>query len=159
MNASYKKAVPLSLIFMCILSACGESENQPTQQPLVTAEAQSVPLATKIQIDAGGIRGSYIPRFEGDQIVEIGEERAGSGGMVKGRYSFRGARLMRYEGASFEGNAELNAQFTLEGALIEARKGDGPAPEEEITQVRRRAQLLRSHALAQRASKLHTANH
>lgn len=159
MNANYKKSVPLPLIFICALTACGKSENQTAREPLVTAAAQSEPAVPRIRIEAGGIRGSYTARYEGDQLVEIAEERTGSNGIVKGHYAFRGARLMRYEGASFADDGPLRAEFTLEGTLVAARQGDNPAPEEEIAQVRRRGQLLRSHALAQQASQLHTANH
>ena len=164
MNANYKKTVPLSRIFICAsaictLAACGKSEHQTTQQPLVTRAAQSEPANTKIAIEAGGISGSYTSHYAGDQLIEIREERAGANGMVQGRYQFQGARLMRYEGAGFEDDHMLSAEFNLEGRLVAARKGNGQAAEEEIVQVRRRAQLLRSHALAQHASKMHTANH
>ncbi len=164
MNANYKKTVPLSVIFICAsvistMAACGKSEEQNPQVPLVTAAAQSEPVIPKIQIEAGGRSGFYTPHHQGDQLVEIREERSGTNGTVRGRYEFRGARLMRYEGGSFEDDAKLSAEFSLEGALVAARKGDGQAPDEELVQLRRRAQLLRSHALAQQASKMHTANH
>jgi hypothetical protein len=141
------------------MAACGNSDNQTTQQPLVTTAAQTEPAKAKIAIEAGGTSGSYTPHYEGDRLVEIREERSGANGTVQGRYQFRGARLMRYEGAGFEDDHMLSAEFNLEGRLVAARKGDGQAAEEEIIQVRRRAQLLRSHALAQHASKMHTANH
>jgi hypothetical protein len=162
MNANYKKTVPLSIIFICVIctaAACGKSEEQTVQVPLVTAAAQTEPAMPKIQIEAGGGSASYTPHYEGDQLVEIREERSGANDMVQGRYEFRGARLMRYEGASFEDDDELSVEFSLDGALVAARKGDRQAPDEELAQLRRRAQLLRSHALAQQASKTHTANH
>jgi hypothetical protein len=167
MNANYKKTVPLSVIFiyaicasvLCTMAACGNSENQTTQQPLVTTVAQGEAANAKIAIAAGGTSGSYTPHYEGEQLVEIREERLGTNGTVQGRYQFQGARLMRYEGAGFEDDHLLSVEFNLEGRLVAARKGNGQATEEEIVQVRRRAQLLRSHALAQHASKMHTANH
>ena len=142
-----------------MMAACGNSENQTTQQPLVTSAAQSEAANAKIAIEANGISGSYTPHYEGDQLVEIREERSGANGTVQGRYQFRGARLMHYDGAGFEDDDALSAEFNLDGTLVAARKSDGQAAEEEIVQVRRRAQLLRSHALAQHASKMHTANH
>ena len=162
MNANHKKTVPLSITFICVictLAACGKSEEQTVQEPLVTAAAQSEPAMPKIQIEAGGRSASYTPRYERDQLVEIREERSGANGMVRGRYEFRGARLLRYEGASFEDDGDLSAEFSLEGALVAARRGAEQATDEELVQLRRRAQLLRSHALAQQASNAHTANH
>jgi hypothetical protein len=164
MNANYKKAVPLSVIFICAsvictMAACGKPEEQTAQAPLVTAAAQSEPALPKIQIETGGRSASYTPHYEGDQLVEIREERLGTNGLVRGRYEFRGARLMRYEGASFEDDGLLSAEFSLEGALVAAHRGEGQASDEEVVQLRRRAQLLRSHALAQQASKTHAANH
>jgi hypothetical protein len=164
MNANYKKAVPLSVTFICAsaigtMAACGKSEEQTGQVPLVTTAAQSEPVMPRIQIEAGGRSASYTPHYKGDQLTEIREQRSGANGTVQGRYEFQGARLMRYEGAGFEDDHPLSAEFTLEGTLVAARKANGQAPEQEIVQVRRRAQLLRSHALAQEASKKHTANH
>ena len=164
MNANYKKTVPLSVIFICAsvistMAGCGKREEQTAQVPLVTAAAENETAMPKIEIEAGSRSASYTPHYEGDQLVEIREERSGANGVVRGRYEFRGARLMRYEGASFQDDGELSAEFSLEGALLAARKGEGQAPDEELVQLRRRAQLLRSHALAQQASKTHTANH
>ena len=129
-------------------------------EPLVTPSAQRESRAPRIQTAAGGIQSSYIPHYEGDQLLKISEERSRANGVpARGQYEFRGARLVRYQGAAFQDDQALSVKFSLEGTLVEARKGDGEAPEDEIVHVRRRAQLLRSHALAQQASKMHTVNH
>jgi hypothetical protein len=164
MNANYKKPVPLSLLFICAsfvcsMAACDKSEKPAMGEPLVTPSAQSEPTTQTIRVNADGISSSYSASYDGEQLTEIHEERSSAKGTAQGHYEFQGARLVRYRGAAFQDARTLTAEFNLEGRLVEARKGEREAPEEEIVQLRRRAQLLRSHALAQRASKMHTANH
>lgn len=159
MNASNKKSVPLSLIFICAIAACGKSENQGAREPLVVPGARSETATLKLRIEANGISSVYVPRFADGQLVEIQEERSNASGTLHAHYEFRGARLLQYRGAGFGSGDPLKVEFSVEGKLIAARQGEKPAPDEEIAQVLRRAQLLRSHALAQTAIRTHTANH
>jgi hypothetical protein len=65
--------------------------------------------------------------------------------------------LLRYQGAKVSEPAQLDLQFDLQGTL---QSGQGPdVSDEEIAAIRARAQLLRSHALAQRASRSHSSGH
>jgi hypothetical protein len=100
---------------------------------------------------------SYTPHFENEQVRMITEERVPKNGLLaRGEYHYQGARLLRYQGTAFESNEPLAAEFTLQGTLVAARKANSEASQSEITHLRTRAQLLRSHALAQRATELHS---
>jgi hypothetical protein len=79
------------------------------------------------QINAAGIAATYAATFADGEQLRIVEQRADS---RSGEYEFRGARLLHYSGA-------------------------GAAPAQEISAIRERAQLLRSHALAQQTTRDH----
>jgi hypothetical protein len=133
----------------------------PPTPTSVLAEERSQRFETEL----GGSQTTYVPKFQRGQLIEITEERATRGDLARARYEFQGARLLRYSGASLDGasldgasrdpNEQLEIEFNLQGAVISARRGAKPAPQEDIAQVRAHAQLLRSHALAQQATRTH----
>ncbi len=89
-------------------------------------------------------------------LVRMDEQRESEGGKPElGAYVFQGARLMRYEGDSLDGAGQLLLVFDLQGRVITARLAEAAASEEQIGAIRTRAQLLRNHALAQHASRMH----
>jgi hypothetical protein len=105
-------------------------------------------------VNAGGVSASYAAHFDNEKLVRIEEERRAQGGaMLTGEYTYQGARLLNYRGAKPTAPASLNLEFDMQGAL---RSGQGPdVTEDDVAAIRNRAQLLRSHALAQRSSRGH----
>lgn len=145
----------LALIAISIATGC--SKQQPVDsvpaQPLVTPNAatsneQRTEVITS-SIAAAGIPTTYRANFTSDQLESIDETRS-PGSSATGRYEFRGARLLKYSGAALRGTAKIDIELSLQGALISARADSGEVSAEEISAIRSRAQLLRSHALAQR---------
>jgi hypothetical protein len=49
----------------------------------------------------------------------------------------------------------IELRFDLQGAVELAKAGAGTVPQEEVSALRERAQLLRSHAVAQKANHNH----
>ncbi len=143
------------------MAACGERSNERSQdtvpaEPLVTAPRADTPQDLRISTNAGGIASRYAPRFEGNALVRIDEQREGNDGTpALGAYVFQGARLMRYEGNALDGAGELLLVFDLQGRVITARLDEAAASEAQISAIRTRAQLLRNHALAQHATRTH----
>lgn len=160
MKAVFRITVPLRhIVWMALcIGACSkpaseadlpESTVPPT--PLVTAPASLA--AHTHRTSAGGIAARYTPLFENETLVGIDEQRESDGRSAK--YVFNGARLVRYEGAPLDGEGWLVAEFDMQGKLISARIDGRDATEEQLSAIRTRAQLLRSHAMAQRASRTH----
>lgn len=142
-------------------SACGERSQQSdpassaASHPLVIAPTD-LPRSRFITTSAGGISARYAAQYEGEALTEIFEEReAASTGTATATYLFQGARLMRYEGPPLEGEGSLVLEFDLQGKVLVARDGAHPASEEAVSAIRARAQLLRNHALASRATQTH----
>jgi hypothetical protein len=163
MNAIRETSVPslAVLAILVALSGCSKrdhdrSDQQVSAAPLVMAAPAEEPTTNAIATDAGGIPTTYMPYFEGGSLLRITEAR-GSSAQHAGpaEYHYHGARLVRYTGAALQGEGSLHLEFDLQGTLISARKPEGPVAEDEVAAVRRRAQLLRSHALAQRATRMH----
>ncbi len=156
MNAVRKTSVPLCLAILLASGGCSKSDESSDRAPLVTAAPDIAAKRPAIETQAGGIPTSYTPYFRDEQLVRISEQRTLANGLsALGDYHYHGARLLRYEGTAFEDADPLTLEFSLQGVLTRAHKGTGQAPESEISQARTRAQLLRSHALAQRATKGH----
>jgi hypothetical protein len=143
-----------------ILLALGACSKQP-------APSQSAPLAPAIaptndatahartlsgRVNAAGIEATYEATFEEGERVRIAEQRADS---RKGEYQLRGARLLHYSGSGLSSADAIELRFNLQGALELAKSGSGTVPPEEISAIRERAQLLRSHALAQQTTRHH----
>ena len=103
-------------------------------------------------INAMGIAATYAATFGAQEQLRIAERRANS---RNGAYEFRGARLLHYSGSGLSSAEPIELRFDLQGALTLSKAGSGPVPPAEISAIRERAQLLRSHALAQKTSRDH----
>ncbi len=104
----------------------------------------------------GGIAASYRATFSEGQIQKLEEIRKASSQTAT--YEFRGARLMKYQGAALHSNDVIELEFDLQGKLLSARAGNKEVSAEEISAIRGRAQSLRSHAVAQHAVQGHDRN-
>lgn len=155
----------LSLLCTAIvLCSCSEKREPPTLQAQPPAAAavedapsQNDPNTTRAKLNALGIPTDYAARFDSDKLVSIEERRQPPGGAaLDGEYFFEGARLMRYRGAKVSQPATLDLQFDMQGIL---QSGAGPdVTQDDVIAIRDRAQLLRSHAVAQRAARGHSAH-
>jgi hypothetical protein len=156
-------AVHLAVLLAAILfivGACSKQPAQPAQQPsaapLVTPNAQTSeaqreePIAGKLV--AAGVAATYRASFVANQLSRIVETRAEE---RTGEYEFHGARLMHYAGNALSSDGTIELGFDLQGAVTLSKSGSGPVAADEIGAIRTRAQLLRSHALAQRATRSH----
>ncbi len=166
MNAIRRDWVPLLCIAAASawIAACdapshdaaAKNDAAPTE-PLVTAPRSDPSTGLQIATTAGGISTHYTAQFDGETLVRIDERRdRANAPAAHGTYAFQGARLMRYEGTPLGGSGTLLLEFDLQGKVLTARHGDAPATDEQIGAIRTRAQLLRSHAQAQHASRTHS---
>jgi hypothetical protein len=149
----------LSVTLVAALAACSEGstpqsvrESAPSLTTLSPLEAE--PGALHAKWNAGGIPAEYVAHFEANQLARINEQRQPVNvAPVRSEYTYKGARLLSYRGAKLSDAAQLDLHFDMQGVL---QSGQGVnVSEEEIAAIRNRAQLLRSHALAQRATKMH----
>jgi hypothetical protein len=105
------------------------------------------------ELAAGGIPTKYSATFEDGQLQSLSEERKSEADAVRrGRYVFYGARLTEYSGAALHSDGAMELRFDMQGGL---ESSSGSAAETEISEIRNRAQLLRSHALARRSARGH----
>lgn len=146
-------------LILLALGACSKEPppSAPPSTPLVTAPAPAPqPAATadtlSSHINAAGIPATYAATFGAQQQLRIAEQRADS---RNGEYEFRGARLLHYAGSGLSSAEPIELRFDLQGVLTLSKAGSGPVPPAEISAIRERAQLLRSHALAQRTTRDH----
>ena len=145
-------------LILLVLGACSKEAPAPAAEtPLVAAAPQTQkPFAAaetiSSHVNAAGIVATYDATFAAEQQVRIVEQRADS---RKGTYDFRGARLLHYSGSGLSSADPIELRFDLQGALTLSKAGAGAVPAEEVSAIRERAQLLRSHALAQRSSRDH----
>lgn len=165
----------IAVLLATLLASCAKQEPpaaKAEERPQAAAtQAPSTqeddPNLTRGRLNAGGVSASYAARFDGDKLVRIEEERrAQDGAASTGEYTYQGARLISYRGtklavlnesASGTGAgappASLDLEFDMQGKL---QSGQGPGlSEADVAAIRNRAQLLRSHALAQRTSRGH----
>jgi hypothetical protein len=150
-----------SMICGCVLTALlhsGCSEKPvPASAPAATATrpvATDSPDITRAKLNASGVAAQYSAHFNAETLLRIEEQRQHGGNTFDGEYTFQGARLLRYRGAKISQPAMLDLEFDMQGILQSGRVPD--VTDEEIAAIRSRAQLLRSHALAQRASRDHS---
>ncbi|HEV8330800.1 MAG TPA: hypothetical protein VGQ22_05245 [Steroidobacteraceae bacterium] len=144
-------------LILLVLSACSKEAPAPTPgTPLVAApQTQGTPAPADTlssHINAAGIAATYAATFGTEQQVRIVEQRADS---RNGEYEFRGARLLHYSGNGLSSADPIELRFDLQGVLTLSKAGAGAVPAEEVSAIRERAQLLRSHALAQKTSRDH----
>ena len=146
---------------LILLALGGCSKEPPTPTPpstsLVTAPAPAPQPAApadivRSHINAAGIDATYEATFGAQQQLRIAEQRADS---RNGEYEFRGARLLHYSGSGLASAEPIELEFDLQGVLTRSKAGSGPVTPAEISAIRQRAQLLRSHALAQKTRRDH----
>lgn len=129
--------------------ALSENKLPPTPEML----AQDVLTA---QIAAGGIPASYEAAFEDGQLRRIVEQRGAEGAAEReGQYVFYGARLIEFSGAALQSDNSIELTFDTQGTLTSSGGIHGTPDEAEVSAIRNRAQLLRSHALARRSVHAH----
>jgi hypothetical protein len=154
------RSLQTSLILLAF-GACSKAPQpaaQPTPAtPLVAAPPQAQPAPADAnmitgQIDAAGIAAKYQATFGPNEQMHISEQRADS---RSGEYELRGARLLHYAGNGLSSADPIELSFDLRGAMTLSKAGAGPVPATEVSAIRERAQLLRSHALAQKTSRDH----
>ena len=144
-------------LILLALGACSK-EPAPLQiTPLAPAPAPTQAATATVRkvsshINAAGISATYDATFEQGEHLRIAEQRADS---RRGEYEFLGARLLRYSGGGLSSADPVELRFSMQGALELAQSASGTVPQEEISAVRQRAQLLRSHALAQQSNHDH----
>jgi hypothetical protein len=152
------RSLQTGLILLAV-AACSKEPSRPPSPstPLVAAPApareSTLPAATvSSHINAAGIAATYEATFGAQEQLRIAEQRADS---RHGEYEFRGARLLHYSGSALSSAEPIELGFDLQGAMTLSQAGSGPVAPAEVSAIRERAQLLRSHALAQKASRDH----
>jgi hypothetical protein len=145
-------------LILLALGACSKQPTMTQSAPLTPAIALTNESAANAptlngRINAAGIAATYEATFDEGERVRITEQRADS---RQGEYELRGARLLHYSGSGLSSADAIELRFSLQGVLELAKSGTGgTVPQEEISAIRERAQLLRSHALAQKTTRDH----
>ena len=142
-------------LILLALGACSKEPVPPQSTPLAPAiaPAKSATAPTLSgQLNAAGIAAKYDATFADGEQLRIVERRADS---RTGEYEFRGARLLRYSGNRMSSADSIELRFNLQGAVESAQSAAGTVSPEEVSAIRERAQLLRSHALAQKNNHNH----
>lgn len=141
-------------------SAAPESQTRDTRETLLPSEQEDLASqeVLKASLPAGEMPATYQAWFDKGTLKRITEERQPErGAALAGEYVFYGARLIEYSGASLQSGARIDLRFDTQGALLSATGSAGKPDDAEISAARNRAQLLRSHALARKASRSHGA--
>jgi hypothetical protein len=94
----------------------------------------------------------YSAVFAANQLRAITETREAGGRRVPGRYEFYGARLTRYAGEQLLAPGAAELAFDLQGVLLSQPT---ELSSSAVAAIKTRGQLLRSHALAQQATRAH----
>jgi hypothetical protein len=144
-------------LILLALGACSKEPMAPQNTPLAppstaTRTATANAPALRGQINAAGLAAKYAATFADGEQLRIVEQRADS---RAGEYEFRGARLLHYSGAGLSSAEPIELRFNLQGAVEVAKSSAGTVAPAEISAIRERAQLLRSHALAQKTNHNH----
>jgi hypothetical protein len=139
-------------LILLALGACSKQPSSPQSTPLAPpiAPAKSTTANAPTlsgHLNAAGITAKYDATFADGEQLRIVEQRADS---RSGEYEFRGARLLHYAGNGLSSGESIEVRFNLQGAVELAKSSAGAVAPEEISAIRERAQLLRSHALAQK---------
>lgn len=146
-----RHAPTLIALLTALATFAGCSKPAPQQQ----AEDWSLQSAEVVKAhgEIGGIATRYEARFDKEgALISIAEARTADARELAGSYTFKGARLLEYKGATIDGARQTALAFDLQGAVTAG--GEGLSPE-EIAAITNRAQLLRSLALARRTSQGH----
>jgi hypothetical protein len=144
-------------LILLALGACSKEPAPPQSTPLapVISPAKSATAnapTLRGHLNAAGITARYDATFADGEQLHIVEQRADS---RTGEYEFRGARLLHYSGNGLSSADSIELRFSLQGAMELAKSSAGAVAPEEISAIRERAQLLRSHALAQKNNHNH----
>jgi putative lipoprotein len=134
----------------------------------VSSAARSTPAEPPLEgtLATGGATSRYSATFRNGALVSLQEDRdAGAQGKSGAEYQFKDGRLLRYielgtrNGPAGKQQVEFDFAFDDTGELLAARKTVNDAalkPEDaDIYAARNRADLLRNHALALKASREH----
>jgi hypothetical protein len=150
----------LLLSTVVLASGCSnheESSNDPASARAQMLLAPYAPAGSPDIVTAdgavGGMRTGYAARFEQEQLTRIVEIRGDAADEVNGDYTFRGARLLQYNGATLNGTGTIAVNFDINGVLQSAT--GAPVTAEDLASIRNRAQLLRSLALTRRSTQRH----
>ncbi|MET0656617.1 MAG: hypothetical protein ABW110_00465 [Steroidobacteraceae bacterium] len=153
-----RTATLLFLLLVVGVSACKpKAPEKPNRPPtpntaVVAPDSERRPTLTT-HIAAGGKRTQYSAYFDGQQLTEIKERADPASGAIS-EYHYRGARLLKYTHAEPTREATL-IELDDQGRVQRAVAGTRALAVAEIDAIRTHAQLLRSHALAQQASRMH----
>lgn len=142
-------------LILLALGACSKEPAPPRSTPLAIAPAKTATAGAATlsgRLNAAGVAAKYDATFTDGEQLRIVEQRDDS---RTGEYEFRGARLLHYSGGGLSSAEPLELRFNLQGAVELAQSAAGTVSPEEISAIRERAQLLRSHALAQKTSHNH----
>lgn len=147
-----------ALSAVALISACSPDsslENESATQTLLPLPSESTDVL-RAKLDAAGLPTEYAARFDADRVQRITEHRKQGDTTVAAEYAFVGARLVEYRGPNLQAPEQLELQFDMQGAVVSGRSPN--VSDEDIAAIRDRAQLLRSHAVAQRAAQMHAAH-
>jgi hypothetical protein len=123
-----------------------------TREPVAPATISDADRVIKVRAVIAQLPTEYSAAFAANQLRSIAETRDVAGRGAQGRYEFYGARLTRYSGEQLLGPAAVELEFDLQGVLLSKETGlDG----RDVEAIKTRSQLLRSHALAQQATRAH----
>ena len=143
------------------LAGCSERHATPAASTADESATQPAPMleedtsqdVIEAALPMGNVAATYRASFEEGQLKRIAEERKPQGATARrGKYVFYGARLIEYSGAALQSDATLELRFDMQGGLMST--ADKP-DDAELSAIRNRAQLLRSHALARRSTRGH----
>jgi len=161
---SHRSSFVTSIFCLLAVIGCGDKSAPPVQSVQDTQAITSAPAPTndpnitRAKLNAHGVPSEYAAEFVDEKLVKINEQRQSVASQaLVGEYTFQGGRLLSYRGAKAQQPAALDLQFDLQGTLLSGRGPD--VTDEDIATIRDRAQLLRSHALAQRAARGHSDGH
>lgn len=150
------------ILILSMLCACEpKAPEKPAQPPSPTAVSPSQAAADTAhderptlssRIDAGGRSATYRAYFEGTQLTDI--EETGTADRAVSEYRYHGARLLKYTHTASQAAPTL-LELDEQGRVQRAVAGNRTLGAEEIAAIRTRAQLLRSHALTQQATRAH----
>jgi hypothetical protein len=139
----------LLFFLFAVVTGCSKHSAPAPEEPWVN-EGEVV----RAEASAGGFKTSYSAYFTETQLAKIVEARQGPR-EGHGEYTFTGARLVGYKGTALEREDNIEIAFDMKGAVTSSSKA---ATEQDITQIRTRAQLLRSLALAHRSTTQHSGS-
>lgn len=145
----------IAIFAAALLTSCSKAPapGEPQAPPAAAALPPESENVLHAELSSGATHIEYAAQFEADQLTRIVEHRRRDGAVFEGEYEFKGARLLHYSGTKLADSTMLDLRFDMQGVL---QSGAGPnVSEEDVRAVKNRAQLLRSHALAQKDTRGH----